>query len=1801
MEQIHPQAIFIQLHTFCNAYCINCPHDFTYKTIHPKGRMNDKTWDKIISDLIQMDYRGQVGFYLHHEPLIATDLFEKITDVNKKTNAFVVISTNGALLTESNIEKLMSSRPSKVHININSGDKLEYENSMKLNYEETIQNTQNFITKAKDIIDIEINCPVMEGFNVNKLNELFPDVTVNLDYAANSRGGLLLDLYTNQKKSRFNNNSFCEQPIQNFNILYDGSVIVCCMDWMHESIKDFRNIHQASIMEIYTDVKKINYKFERGDYSSYKMCKNCSQEMGFNIKKSKLKVLLTNHHLLDFTGSEVYTLTLAKYLKANDCDVVVYSRYIDKIGKEFKELDIPVVNHLEEIKNIKFDIAHVHHNVNAAEVRYFYPNLPIVFLSHGILPFLEQPSVFELDISHYLAVSEEVKQNLVKREIDENKITVIGNIIDTAKFFAKNQINPKPQKVLVISAKINDEKVQIIKQVCDRIGLEYRFVGGRFGEVEQDQIFGLISEADIVFSLGRGVIEALLCKRAVIVFDSNGGDGMVTPENFDEIRKHNFSGRRFNKDYSVDDLIEEIKKYNPLNIALLYQKVFNLYSAANVVPNLINIYRKLIKEDFLDSKKTNSKTLEYFYNSLQETKNYTTILTQREVIHLKDFKNNAITREQIDHKTDLKINQLLSRVGFYNQRKENQFCDTPVYDILIPIYNAYDHVKTCVESVITNTDLKHKIYLLDDASPDNRILPLLNDFAEKDKRVVILSSEKNLGFIGNMNRGFALSHNDVIILNSDTQVTPLWIERMHKCVSSSLTAGIVSPLSNNATILSVPEMNFSNKLPEGLNINDFADLIAQTSNKSYPEIPTAVGFCMLIKRKVLDEVGLFDPIYGLGYGEENDLCERAKQKGYKLLCCDDAYVHHFGEASFSFVEKIDEKKINNQKIFNKRWPNYQKEVFAFCRLNPLREIQERIYLALNSKGKKHILHVMHNFNAAGGTELHTRNIIDGLATEFDSTVVYPATLGFTYTDAKSKKVADHLREVKFAKENNLAVEHFGGLPADLYSNVIEENFIRFLKGGNYDIIHFQHLSGWSTLQLPIIAKRMGKKVILSIHDFYLLCPELNLIYSYTNQRCGKNISDPNDKSCLYCLGTKRYNRYPEKAAALEDYILERNFLIKKIIESTDLFIVPSNFVKEKFQSAFDKFIQGKIYTVPHGISNLEKVTAPQVSKKLRVGFLGNASDRKGIYVFLDAVRKLQSQDFEFEVFGVISPELKYKCNELKINTHGGYKSNQLSRLLKNIDLVLIASIVDETFSLTLSETMLVGVPVLSSDAGALKERIEDGKTGFLFTSGDSSSLMEKLIFIKKNPKRLKDVRKVLEKINVKSMEENIEDYRKIYLEIISKKKLDNNLFKSIEGFPSVPSASVIVLTYNALEFTKKFYESLNQFSGSNYELIVIDNASTDGTKQYLESVSTDNQNANIIFNETNLGFPIAINQGIQVAKGKYILIANNDILVTKGWLERLVEVAESDPKIGIVGPISNEVSGVQKDKDANYETIDEMYRYADIVKEKNKNKVIRFPRVAFLCTLIKREVIDRIGGLDERFTPGNFEDDDFCLRAQLAGYKTVIAQDVFIHHYGSKSFKADGEKKYIERLKANQEIFVKKWGADPDEIWIKQKSFNQKRTLFISINNDEVVKHFERAQNKIQDKEYDLALNDLELALEKFDLSEKASSMISKEDLYILTANISLILKDPEKAKLYFEESLKLNPTSSEACFGLGQVFYQLEMFEESKTMLEWAVKNDPDNQTVVEALKSVNQMLDFPENHNSLFENQEVKVEVEN
>ncbi len=404
-----------------------------------------------------------------------------------------------------------------------------------------------------------------------------------------------------------------------------------------------------------------------------------------------------------------------------------------------------------------------------------------------------------------------------------------------------------------------------------------------------------------------------------------------------------------------------------------------------------------------------------------------------------------------------------------------------------------------------------------------------------------------------------------------------------------------------------------------------------------------------------------------------------------------------------------------------------------------------------------------------------------------------------------------------------------------------------------------------------------------------------------------------------------------------------------------------------------------------------------------------------------------------------------------------------------------------------------------------------------------------------------------------------------------------------------PHVSIIVLTYNGLKFSKEFVNSVFQHTSPLYELIVVDNASTDGTCKYLAELAKSNKSVKLIQNQENVGFPKGVNQAINISSGRYLLIANNDIVVTKGWIERLIEVAETEATIGIVGPISNIVSGVQLDKNARYSSIEEMHKYAAKVRKENAGKYFEFPRVAFLCTLIKREVIDKIGGLDERFSPGNFEDDDFCLRAQLAGYKTVIAQDVFIHHFGSKSFMANGTEEYAKRLEHNKQVFIEKWGADPEEIWLKGKQFKKRNPLFL-IDINLFVQSINRAMIYLEDKDYQQALIYLNDAVKNFDnYPKKEFNRLDKTDLLNLAGNTAMLLNDFGEAQKYFEEELKLQPSSSRACLGLAEVFAAVEMYNEAKTMYEWSLKNDPLNEKAAEGLIRANANLNIGDFHFSL------------
>lgn len=238
--------------------------------------------------------------------------------------------------------------------------------------------------------------------------------------------------------------------------------------------------------------------------------------------------------------------------------------------------------------------------------------------------------------------------------------------------------------------------------------------------------------------------------------------------------------------------------------------------------------------------------------------------------------------------------------------------------------------------------------------------------------------------------------------------------------------------------------------------------------------------------------------------------------------------------------------------------------------------------------------------------------------------------------------------------------------------------------------------------------------------------------------------------------------------------------------------------------------------------------------------------------------------------------------------------------------------------------------------------------------------------------------------------------------------------------------SIVILTYNNLEYTKQCIESIRKYTDKGtYEIIVVDNASSDETVQWLN----EQDDIKKILNSKNQGFPKGCNQGIEVSTGDNVLLLNNDVIVTPNWLKNLTTALYSGEQIGAVGAITNSCSNNQAIQ-VNYKDYDELIAFA---KRVNVSDPIRWKeriRLIGFCMLIKRNVVDKIGLLDERFTPGNFEDDDYSYRIRQAGYKLLLCKDSFIHHYGSTSFSKDIEK-YNKLLNTNKQKFKDKWGFDP--------------------------------------------------------------------------------------------------------------------------------------------------------------------------
>jgi GT2 family glycosyltransferase/tetratricopeptide (TPR) repeat protein/2-polyprenyl-3-methyl-5-hydroxy-6-metoxy-1,4-benzoquinol methylase len=233
--------------------------------------------------------------------------------------------------------------------------------------------------------------------------------------------------------------------------------------------------------------------------------------------------------------------------------------------------------------------------------------------------------------------------------------------------------------------------------------------------------------------------------------------------------------------------------------------------------------------------------------------------------------------------------------------------------------------------------------------------------------------------------------------------------------------------------------------------------------------------------------------------------------------------------------------------------------------------------------------------------------------------------------------------------------------------------------------------------------------------------------------------------------------------------------------------------------------------------------------------------------------------------------------------------------------------------------------------------------------------------------------------------------------------------------------SIILLTHNELPYTQLCLESIRKHTHLPYELVVVDNGSTDGTVEWLQRQS----DVHLVCNPTNLGFAKGVNQGLQAAEGTHLLLLNNDTVVTPGWLRRLLRCLHSGPDVGLVGPLTNYASGPQQVQ-ASYRSPAALDAFAwDLGRHGTRYQEVS--RLIGFCMLMKRETVARVGLLDEQFGLGTFEDDDYSWRARRAGHRLLIATDAFVHHFGSRTFIGAGIDSSA-LLQENTARFRAKWG-----------------------------------------------------------------------------------------------------------------------------------------------------------------------------
>lgn len=679
--------------------------------------------------------------------------------------------------------------------------------------------------------------------------------------------------------------------------------------------------------------------------------------------------------------------------------------------------------------------------------------------------------------------------------------------------------------------------------------------------------------------------------------------------------------------------------------------------------------------------------------------------------------------------------------------------------IIIPVHNGYEFVKPCIESVIKNSPPNVPIWVIDDGSTDQQTIDYLASI-DDGSRILLLCNPKSLGFVGTVNRGISESTGDVIVLNSDTVVPPGWVERLEWARKLRGPVAAVCPVSSSASIVSVPNPG-NNLLPDWISVDEMDRIVQETSNREFPLLPTVMGFCMLLTRNAIDKIGGLGVEWGRGYGDEVDWCLRARQAGFVCVLCDDLFIWHKGRASFGEGTQAKADRDHAVWLLKSKWPGYEKELVDWWDSAPQRAHRMRIFdrLRIRPRGVKRpkVLYLLHNWGGFGGLEVYTRRLVKALDDRVEFSVMYPTRAGFD-VDCCINIGPIGVTQIMLNPRLVYADLYVREFPLDIVAPKVEHWFEQILEGLKPDIVHFHHLAGFGSMRLPRIAKDNGAKTVLSVCDDFFLCPLLRLGGECTKVQC------TGDAQCMTCIASEGRMRPIKdiKHNALKVRLDMRAMSMKFLRDACDVIDVPSEYLKASLVAA--GWIAEDIRVIPHGIhqDRMIPLYRPEPGK-LRVGWFGAGSEKKGFGTFCEAARLLKDNHaLEFHVIAPIDGQVSLRGLE-HVKFHGAFEDGTLGMWLENIDVAVVAAMRNETYGSVVDEVVAHGVPVIVANVEAIKERYGCNTEALVFPYdwGDVGQLVDWLLtFSKSLPPR------PASPPTVKSFKANALDYLNIYRELL---------------------------------------------------------------------------------------------------------------------------------------------------------------------------------------------------------------------------------------------------------------------------------------------------------------------------------------------------------------------------------------------------------------------------------------------------